>query len=137
MMRGPQAGRSATDYVAKVHSSWGDPPEWIVALAEACTRTSQSIVAKQLNYSSATVSQLLSNAYRGDLGRLEEMVRGALLSETIPCPALGELPRNACLDWQAKPYAVTSSLRTQMYRACRDNCPFSRISGTHPKGEDA
>lgn len=136
MNRGPQTGRSVTDYVAKANAAWGDPPAWIIALAEACTRTSQSVVAKQLNYSAATVSQLLSNAYRGDLSRLEDMVRGALLSETIDCPALGELPRNVCLEWQAKPYAPTSSYRAQMYRACRDNCPHSRVAGSL-KGEDA
>ncbi|WP_428429503.1 transcriptional regulator [Pararhizobium sp.] len=137
MNRGPQIGRSAGDHLTKASIAWGNPPEWIVALAEACGRSSQSAVAKQLDYSPATISQVLSNNYRGDLGRIEEMVRGALLAETIICPALGELARNSCLDWQGKPYAATSSHRVQMYRACRSNCPHSRISGTQTQGEDA
>lgn len=135
MNRGPQAGRPAVDHKAKAIAAWGDAPDWVVVLAEACMLSSQSAVAKQLDYSAATVSQVLSNSYRGDLSRVREMVRGALMAETIVCPILGEIARNVCLEWQAKPAVVTSSLRAQMYRACRTQCPHSRISIAQPSGE--
>ncbi|MGY5789087.1 transcriptional regulator len=135
MNRGPQAGRPAVDHRAKAIASWGEAPDWVIVLAEACTLSSQSAVAKQLDYSPATISQVLSNSYRGDLSRVQEMVRGALMAETVVCPVLGDIARNVCLDWQAKPHAVTSSLRAQMFRACRGACPHSRISVTQPSGE--
>ncbi|TBB53424.1 transcriptional regulator [Rhizobium ruizarguesonis] len=135
MNRGPQAGRTAVDYLTKTNEAWGRAPDWIVALAEACGRSSQSAVAKQLDYSPATVSQVISNTYRGDVSRVEQMVRGALMAEVVPCPILGELARNKCLDWQAKPRAITSQLRSTMYRACRSGCPHSRISASQPSGD--
>ncbi|TIV63290.1 MAG: transcriptional regulator, partial [Mesorhizobium sp.] len=55
----------------------------------------------------------------------EQMVRGALMAETVDCPVLGPLGRNACLDWQAKPFAPTSSHRMTMHRACK-TCPQRR-----------
>jgi hypothetical protein len=137
MMRGPQAGRTAADPVEKATAAWGDKlPAWVLELAEACQKSNQSAVAKQLGYSSTVVSLILSNTYKGDVARVEQMVRGALMAETVGCPILGDLARNTCLEWQAKPHAVTSSLRAQMYRACRAGCPHSRISGTHTSGED-
>lgn len=137
MIRGPQAGRSVADPVEKAVAAWGDSiPAWVLELAEACQKSNQSAVAKRLSYSPAVVSSILSNTYRGDVSRVEQMVRGALMSETVGCPILGEIPRNVCLDWQAKPYAPTSSHRAAMFRACRDNCPHSRIAGVNFAGED-
>ncbi|CDZ32181.1 Hypothetical protein NGAL_HAMBI1145_09520 [Neorhizobium galegae bv. officinalis] len=136
MMRGPQAGRPAVDHVAKATSAHGGKlPDWVQVLAEACQGSSQSAIAKKLDYSPAVVSSILSNTYRGDVSRVELMVRGALMAETVPCPALGDIARNVCLDWQSKPYAATSSHRAAMYHACR-NCPFSRIAGSNPTGDE-
>lgn len=121
--------RPSTDYLAKVNAAWRNAaPDWVVALAEACSKSSQSAVAKKVNYSAPTISAVLGNSYRGDMSRVEQMVRGALIGETVSCPALGPLPKNECLEWQAKPYAATSSYRAAMYRACRDGCPYSRIA---------
>ena len=125
------AARPVTDYVAKASTAWnGAAPDWIVALAEACSKSSQSAVAKKVGYSAPTISAVLGNSYRGDMNRVETMVRGALIGETVPCPALGTMPKNECLEWQAKPYAATSSHRVAMYRACRDGCPYSRTATT-------
>jgi hypothetical protein len=123
--------RPTTDYVGKAAAAWhGAAPDWIVALAEACAKSSQSAVAKKVGYSAPTISAVLGNSYRGDMNRVETMVRGALIGETVMCPALGTMPKNECLDWQAKPYAATSSHRVAMYRACRDGCPYSRNAAT-------
>lgn len=118
------------DPVARAMAAWGDAiPAWVVVLAEACQMAgSQSAVAKRLEYSATTVSQILSKTYLGNIGRVEQMVRGALMAETVVCPMLGDVARNVCLDWQSKPYSPTSSHRVAMFRACRDGCPNSRIS---------
>lgn len=138
MIRGPQNAKAKVGPLEKARAAWGnDMPDWVLVLAETCQMSNQATVAKQLDYSGAVVSFILSNSYTGDISRVEQMVRGVLMSETVPCPAIGDLPRHQCLEWQAKPYAVTSSHRVMMYRACRNNCPFSRIGGTKPQGEDA
>lgn len=131
-----KASRSAADPVEKARSSWGPVlPDWVLVLAETCQRSTQTAVAKRLNYSPSVVSAVLSNAYqKGDMVKFEQMVRGALMSETVACPELGDIARNQCLDWQAKPYAPTSSQRVRMYRACRDRCRHSRISSD--QGDD-
>jgi hypothetical protein len=138
MIRGPQTGRLAADPVEKASTAWGETmPDWVLILAETCQKTNQSAVAKRLDYSPAVVSSILANNYKGDVGRVELVVRGALMAETVPCPALGDIARNVCLEWQGKPYAATSSHRVAMFRACRNSCPYSRIAGSITTGEDA
>lgn len=129
MNRGPVSKKVVVDHNAKAIEAWGNPPEWILALAQACNLSSQSKVAAKLNYSAATISQVISCSYRGDIERVEAMVRGAFLSELVACPVLGDMPRNMCLGWQKKPRAATSSHRVQMYRACRNGCPNSKLEG--------
>lgn len=126
------SSRPVTDYFAKVRAAWGDAaPDWVLALAKACAESSQSAVAKTVGYSAPTISAVLGNTYRGDVPRVEQMVRGALIGETVSCPVLGTIPKNECQEWQAKPYAATSSHRVAMYRACRDGCPYSRSTPEH------
>ena len=128
MNRGPVGGRTTKDHVQSVMAAWGeDAPDWVITLAEQCNKTTQSAVAKALQYSPATISQVLSGSYRGDLDRLEEMVRGAYLAETVNCPVIGEIGRDVCLSWQKKPYAATSAHRVQMFRACRSGCLHSKL----------
>jgi DNA-binding transcriptional regulator YdaS (Cro superfamily) len=116
------------DLVARAHDAWGNPPDWIIALAETAMATSQSAVAKVVGYSSSVVSQAISKTYAGDMATVEERVRGALLKEKVACPELVEVTRDECLNWQKKPFAATSGLRVKMYRACRSGCPHSRLS---------
>lgn len=139
MNRGPLPGKAAVDHVAKAKLAWGGyAPEWILILAEACSRSSQSAVAKDLGYSGSAISLVLGNKYQnGDLGRIEQMVRGALMAETIVCPIMGEMARDVCASWQKKPFATTSSHRVRMYQACRNGCPNSRISSNRSEVDDA
>lgn len=138
MNRGPLPGKAAVDHVAKAHTAWGENvPAWIVILAEACNRSSQSAVAKDLGYSGSAISLVIGNNYNGDLVRIEQMVRGALMAETVRCPILGELERNVCEAWQRKPFATTSSHRIRMHQACRSGCPNSRISSNRREVDDA
>lgn len=104
-----------------------DEKDWLAALRQACSKDSQAAVARRLGVSPATVSQVLKGSYKADLGGIEQRVRGALLGETVTCPILGDIKRNVCLDWQAKPFAATNELRVMLYRACRDGCPHSKL----------
>ena len=123
--------KAKNDNVAKAVACWGDDaPDWVIVLAEACNRESQSAVSGRVGYSAAVISQVLSNSYsKGDIGRVEQMVRGALMAVTVRCPRLGDLPLNACLTWQRKPFDPTNSQRVRMFHACRNGCIHSRISG--------
>lgn len=124
-------GRQAVDYAAKAIEAWGDPPDWVIALAEEANRTSASAVAGRLDYSASVISEVISNRYRGVVERVAEAVRGALMGATVRCPVLDEIGRDRCLAEQRMPRLATSSVRARLYRACRAGCPHSRIGGDH------
>lgn len=113
-------------FALKAAAAWSPAPDWVLALAAEADRIGQPATAKCIDYSAATVSQVISNSYRGDLRRVEQMVRGALMGAVVDCPVKGEMARNVCLKWQEKPFAATSADRTRMYHACRSGCPNSR-----------
>lgn len=123
MNRGPLPGRqSQVDYIAKAQVAWKPAvPSWIEALAAECNRTTASATASLIGYAPSSVSQILSNTYRGDLGAVEAKVRGALMGATVGCPVLGEIGLDQCKREQATPFVATNSTRAQLRRACR-NC---------------
>lgn len=121
-----------TPWQDKAKAAWGGhAPDWVMVLgAEADRLRSQTAAAKSIGYSGATVSLVLSNAYRGDLTRVEERVRAALMATSITCPEMGDMPLSVCLDWRvkARDFSATSSQRAVMYRAC-NRCPFNPSIG--------
>ena len=102
-------------------------PDWVEALAAECARSSQRVIAFRIRYSPAVVSQVLKGTYKGDLSRVEEAVRGALMNKTVGCPVLGNLAADRCLEIQAQPFAATNAQRVKLYRACREGCTHSRL----------
>jgi hypothetical protein len=115
------------------------PPDWVLALAEYVDQPGVRLkgASGALGYSTAVISTVIVGAYKGDVARVEEKVRGLLMGLTVDCPVLDEISRNTCLDWQKKPRAQTSSLRARMYRACR-SCPHFRHSNAPTEeGSDA
>ena len=122
-------GRPRTDFLAKVRERWGEPPDWVIALAEACAGRSQAEVGRQIGYSASAVSATLSNTYAGDRDAIAEKVRGAFLGIQVICPRKGAMRRDVCMGWQAKPWAPTSSDRVAMFHACRSGCPHARLKG--------
>ena len=51
-------------------TAWGrTAPDWIIALAEECDRTSQRRAAERISYSPAAVNQILSKTYKAGLKR--------------------------------------------------------------------
>ncbi|WP_428527108.1 transcriptional regulator [Roseibium sp.] len=121
-------------FAEKTDQAWnGAPPDWVKELALIADSTSLSACAKRLSYSTAVLSQTISNKYPGDLEKIEATVRGALMHETVDCPIVGEIGRDQCLKHQAADRAFTNSVRTRLYNACRGGCPHSRLKG----GKDA
>lgn len=121
---------SGLTMMEKANAAWGgNAPEWVGELAGMAEREGLNACATRLGYSSATISQTISNKYQGDLSKVEAKVRGALMGETVLCPILGEIGRDRCLNWQAKPRAYTNAIRSKLYHACRDGCQHSRLKG--------
>lgn len=109
----------------KIETAWGgEAPDWVEALAQACDETSQAKTARRLDWSPATISLVLSNAYPGDVAAVEASVRALIMAETVSCPELGDMALAQCLEWRAKSatFAPTSGLRGRMFDACRA-CP--------------
>jgi len=121
-------GPEKTGPFATVAASWGDDaPDWVAALADECTRSSQAKAAAVIGRSPAVVSQALHRRYPGDMNLLEELVRARIMGAAVACPALGDLPLSECRDWRDKASAFmsTNALRVRMFRAC-SHCPLNR-----------
>lgn len=119
--------RAPTDFLARARAGWGDPPDWIVALAMACAAESQTAVAARLGVSGSMISAALARRYPGDMAKLEARVRGALMGANVVCPVLGEVGRDRCIAHQGKPFSAASSVAVRLFRACRSGCPHSSI----------
>lgn len=116
----------------KTLAAWhGEAPDWITELARLATAKGLRVCARKIGYSQTTISQALANKYPGALDKIEETVRGALMDVKVPCPVLGTIGRDKCLASQSQPKAYTNSVRTRLYRACRNGCPHSRLKGSH------
>ena len=141
MNRGPIAGTrmDAKSFTDKAASAWGDPlPEWIGELARLADAEGLGGCATRINYSRSAISNVLNNKYaNGDIGRVEAMVRGALMSETVDCPILGQIGRDRCLQEQNEPFRATSAFRAHLYHACRGGCAHARSTTQTKGGRDA
>lgn len=103
--------------------------DWLTALREACQASSQSAVARRLGVSATMVNQALKGAYKGDIERLQGLVEGSLMSQTVDCPATGDMPKHKCLEHQGRPrgMAFVNPYFSKLYRACRSGCPHSKL----------
>lgn len=114
-----------SDPINIARAAWGaDIPDWVQRLAQECASSSQNKVAVHLGRSAALVSNVLRGKYKGDMGAVEDVVRGRFMRATVLCPALGEISTATCRDWMAlsRSYGNETSERVRMYRACRA-CP--------------
>jgi hypothetical protein len=92
--------------------------DWITVLREACAQSTQAAIARRIDYSPTVVNQVLKGTYGGDMISVQRAVEGALMGLTVECPAIGELPRNRCLEYQRRGFAATNPLRVQLAKAC-------------------
>ena len=125
-MSGLPISETVTDRMVSAMDAWGDVPDWIVALVNACdaTGSSQNKVAKRLGYTACVVSLAIRNQYTGDMSAAETRVRAILIPEQVQCPAIGPISSADCLEWQDKAGALVNSVphEVRMYRAC-NRCP--------------
>lgn len=113
--------------------------DWLEALRAACATSSQRLVADRLRAaggkfpSQAVVSQALKGKYIGARGllRLEQRVRGELMSETLRCPVLGDISKRRCQDEQQRPFAATTPQRVRLFVACK-SCPNANAKAGGP-----
>ncbi len=128
MNRGPARNSrpNGPSFAEKASAAWRPMPDWIAELAALADREGLIGAEKRIGYSRSAVSVVLNGKYRGDLGRVEEMVRGALMAANVDCPVLGEIGRDRCLNEQNEPFRATSAFRAQLYHACRNGCPNAR-----------
>lgn len=119
----------STPNLDAARGAWGEPPDWIVALATAADRTTQRDAAARIGYGQTVVNQVLRRNYRGRYDKVEAAVRGALLGATVHCPGYGtEISRAFCLGEQRQPFAASSPTRVRVYFACRSGCAHYRPS---------
>lgn len=108
----------------KATMAWGTSiPDWIRALAESCDESSLRKTAAKLRVSPAIVSLAINNQ-RENLEWIKGKVEAILMVTIITCPVLGIMGINECLREQAKPFNSANPLRVQLYRACRNGCPY-------------
>lgn len=103
--------------------AWGEPPDWIVALADSCDASNQTAVAALLGYSRTVVSLLVNNKYDRDLRAAERTIRRVLMRVVVHCPVLGDIPDADCAEHQARPYSPANPTRVRLYGACHGGCP--------------
>jgi hypothetical protein len=115
-------------FLANAREAYGDAlPDWVEVLAKEADRTSGAATAKRIGYSGSVVTSVCKGAYGGDLGSVEAKVRGAFMGSVVNCPIMGEIPRDRCMNEQAKRHIGTSELRTALFHACRGGCEHSRL----------
>lgn len=120
---------SQTTHLEKARAAWGTAPDWIVELAMLADRDGLRGAAARIGYSYSAISNVLAAKYRGDLGRIEQLVRGALMGVEVDCPVLGTIGRDHCIDEQTQSFRASSAHRAQLYHACRNGCPNARTKG--------
>ena len=118
----------ALSMLDKARAGWDRrAPDWVEELALLADREGLRGAEKAIGYSRSTVSEVIGGVYRGDLARVEQKVRGALMGLSVECPVLGEIGRDRCLDHQLFRRSTSNSFRMRLYRACRSGCPHSRL----------
>ena len=80
---------------------------------------SQAKVGKALGYSSATVSQVLSESYGGQLDQVLTRVEEVFGTAEMDCPILGIIAMPICVAERRKPFTTANPHRVRMYQTCR------------------
>ena len=103
-------------------------------LKKICSEQSQAEVARAIEYSPGTISQVLSGTYRGSSDLVLQKVVEVYGGLTVACPERGEIALRECAVERVKPYATVSSDYARQRNACRrcKNNPSATLRD-HPK----
>lgn len=106
--------------------------DWLDVLRAECAKASLRKVADKLRggngYPSTTLlSQVLSGTYSGQTDRLERLVKGYFMGDSVRCPVLGAITRDACDHHQHAKFLASNAHRIALYRACRAGCANSHV----------
>ena len=118
---------SRLDPMVRARAAWGEPPDWVAALAHACQGATFHQIACRLGYSAGTIHDVLSARYAAGLDGIEAAVRAVLMGRAVTCPVLGEISGETCRTHQRAPYAGGNPRRVALYRACRSGCAHSTL----------
>ncbi len=100
--------------------AWGDDmPSGVRALAIACDSHSQNYIAAQIGRSTAAISCVLNNSYKGDLNAVLKDFEGWAKGIEIDCPALGKISQGLCKKTQNQKPQSASTLSMRQWRACQ------------------
>lgn len=101
-----------------------DESRWLSTLRAEVERTSLRRVAERLRggngYPSETLlSQVLNDKYKGQTERLQRLVEGYYLGQTVTCPVRGALTRDRCEHNRRLPFSNANADCIALYRACK------------------
>lgn len=125
-MSTPAFGKPQQSCVDIVHGSYfaTKPPDWVLALAEACDAKGRAHVARSLGYSESVLSQTLSNTYGGSVAKVSAKVRAVIMREMTDCPEEGPMALEMCQRHQSRKEAdIQNGWHRRMFAACRSGCP--------------
>jgi hypothetical protein len=83
---------------------------------------SQAKAGKMLGYSSATISQVLSGTYGGQLDAFLTRVKEVFGRGQVDCPIMGAIGYPQCVEERRRPFCAANPHRVRMFQACRQ-CP--------------
>ena len=104
----------------KAIAAWGNVPDWVQALADACDTHGLNQTAGKINRSPALVSLVIRKKHHASYSHAEERVRNMLMTPIVSCPVLGLISAEQCRAEQAKPFTSVNPLAVAVYRACRE-----------------
>lgn len=105
-------------FMAKALSVWGEPPDWIAALASACDGSTQSRVAQNLGLNPGYLSWALTRQHARYHPRVEAAVRGRLMAAHVECPILGTLRLDRCALLRTGRARLSPAMRARLAQAC-------------------
>lgn len=115
-------------------SAWGNPmPEWVRLLAEACDRSSQGAVARELDRSNGYVNRLIHRTYAGSYPEAENIVRAKFSADEVACPLWGKIPLASCLQLRRRKAAP----QNRMHQTCARTCPTCPNNTDRPATKEA
>ena len=80
---------------------------------------SQAKVGRRLGYSAATVSQMISGTYGGQLDAFLTRVEEVFGRSEVDCPILGTIAYPQCVEERRWPFCSANPHRVRMFQACR------------------